>query len=178
MIGFSSSAISVLSQAEIIVRVTETPSLLHMVWIKYFCLHRPVKAAIFESFARQNVTESECDVTPSLRQFIKNAYNLSVEHNAEFIYADFPLSLFNKLVLCCIEEGGSLCMPAGSNGNYVSAAKFLNANIVSIPTQAEDGFKLTEKQLTSVLEQLETIHKPWVYISGPTINPTGLLYSK
>ncbi|XP_035830566.1 methionine S-methyltransferase isoform X1 [Helianthus annuus] len=178
MIGFSSSAISVLSQAELSVRVTETPSLLHMDVDQIFLpTPTPVKAAIFESFARQNVTESECDVTPSLRQFIKNAYNLSVEHNAEFIYADFPLSLFNKLVLCCIEEGGSLCMPAGSNGNYVSAAKFLNANIVSIPTQAEDGFKLTEKQLTSVLEQLETIHKPWVYISGPTINPTGLLYS-
>ncbi|KAI7725989.1 LOW QUALITY PROTEIN: hypothetical protein M8C21_015244 [Ambrosia artemisiifolia] len=175
MIGFSSSAISVLSQAELSVRVPEKSSLLHMDVDQIFLpTPTPVKAAIFESFARQNVTESECDVTPSLRQFIKNAYNLSVEHSAEFIYADFPLALFNKLVLCCIEECGSLCMPAGSNGNYVSAAKFLNAHIVSIPTQAEVGFKLTEKQLSSALE---TVHKPWVYICGPTINPTGLLYS-
>ncbi|KAK1434529.1 hypothetical protein QVD17_00276 [Tagetes erecta] len=175
MIGFSSSATSVLSQAELSVRVAEDSSLLHMDVDQIFLpTPTPVKAAIFESFARQNVTESECDVTPSLKQFIKNAYNLSVEHNAEFIYADFPLALFTKLVLCCIEEGGSLCMPAVSNGTYVSAAKFVNANIVSIPTQAEDAFKLTEKQLSSVLE---TVHKPWVYISGPTINPTGLLYS-
>ncbi|KAL8254966.1 hypothetical protein R6Q59_033187 [Mikania micrantha] len=175
MIGFSSSAISILSEAELSVRVTEKSSLLHMDVDKIF-LPTPtaVKAAIFESFARQNVTELECDVTSSLRQFIKNAYNLSVDHSAEFIYADFPLALFNKLVLFCIEEGGSLCIPTGSNGNYVSSAKFLNANIVSIPTQAEVGFKLTEKQLISVLE---TVHKPWVYISGPTINPTGLLYS-
>lgn len=175
MIGFSSSATSVLSQAELSVRVAEDSSLLHMDVDQIFLpTPTPVKAAIFESFARQNVTESECDVTPGLKQFIKNAYNLSVEHTAEFIYADFPLALFTKLVLCCIEEGGSLCMPAVSNGNYVSAAKFVNANIVSIPTQAEDAFKLTEKQLSSVLE---TVHKPWVYISGPTINPTGLLYS-
>nr|Q9SWR3.1 RecName: Full=Methionine S-methyltransferase; AltName: Full=AdoMet:Met S-methyltransferase [Wollastonia biflora]AAD49573.1 methionine S-methyltransferase [Wollastonia biflora] len=175
MIGFSSSAISVLSQSELSVRVTEKSSLLHMDVDQIFLpTPTPVKAAIFESFARQNVTETECDVTPILRQFILNTWNFSVEHSAEFIYADFPLALFNKLVLCCIEEGGSLCMPAGSNGNYAAAAKFLNANIMSIPTEAEVGFKLTAKQLSSVLE---TVHKPWVYISGPTINPTGLLYS-
>nr|GEV36416.1 methionine S-methyltransferase [Tanacetum cinerariifolium] len=175
MIGFSSSAVSVLSQAELSFRETDKSSLIHMDVDKIFLpTPTPVKAAIFESFARQNVSESECDITPSLRQFIKNAYNFSLDHSAEFIYADFPLALFNKLVLCCIEEGGSLCVPSGSNGNYVSAAKFLNTNIVSIPTQAEVGFKLTEKQLITALE---TVSKPWVYISGPTINPSGLLYS-
>ncbi|KAK9054827.1 hypothetical protein SSX86_025906 [Deinandra increscens subsp. villosa] len=175
MIGFSSSAISVLSEAELSVTETGKSSLLHMDVDQIF-LPTPttVKAAIFESFARQNVTESECDVTPSLRQFIKSSYNFTVDDTAEFIYADFPLALFSKLVLSCIEEGGSLCMPAGANGCYLSAAKFLNANIVSIHTQAELGFKLTENQLSSVLE---TVNKPWVYISGPTINPTGLLYS-
>ncbi|KVH88645.1 methionine S-methyltransferase [Cynara cardunculus var. scolymus] len=175
MIGFSCSVISVLSQAELSVRETDKSALIHMDVDQIFLpTPTPVKAAIFESFARQNVTESECDVTPSIRQFIKDAYGFSADYSAEFIYADFPLALFNKMVLCCIEEGGSLCIPAGSNGNYVSAAKFLAAKIVSIPTQAETGFKLTEKQLTSVLE---TVSKPWVYISGPTINPTGLLYS-
>ena len=44
---------------------------------------------------------------------------------------------------------------------------------MSITTQAEVGFKLTEKQLISVSE---TISIPWVYISGPAINPSGLLY--
>ncbi|XP_076892842.1 methionine S-methyltransferase-like [Bidens hawaiensis] len=175
MIGFASSAVSVLSQSELSVKETEKPSILHMDVDQIF-LPTPtaVKAAIFESFARQNVTESECDVTPNLKQFIKNTYNFTVDHTAEFIYADFPLALFNKLILNCIEEGGSLCMPAGSNGCYLSAAKFLNANIVSIPTQPESGFKLTEKQLSVTLE---AVNKPWVYISGPTINPTGLLYS-
>ncbi|GAY68516.1 hypothetical protein CUMW_264740 [Citrus unshiu] len=33
---------------------------------------------------------------------------------------------------------------------------------------------MTEKTLVTILE---TVKKPWVYISGPTINPTGLLYS-
>ncbi|KAH9684674.1 hypothetical protein KPL70_013640 [Citrus sinensis] len=134
MIGFSRSAISVLNGAE--PSITETPNsdLIHMDVDQSF-LPAPslVKAAIFESFAGQNM-----------------------------------------LVLCCILEGGPLCFPAGSNGNYVSAAKFLKANIVNIPTEYEVGFKVTEKTLVTILE---TVKKPWVNISGPTVNPTGLLYS-
>ncbi|KAK9217254.1 hypothetical protein WN943_005880 [Citrus x changshan-huyou] len=133
MIGFSRSAISVLNGAEQSITQTPNSDLIHMDVDQSFlpapCL---VKAAIFESFAGQNMSESDIDVTPS-----------KVDHNA-------------------------------SNGNYVSAAKFLKANIVNIPTEYEVGFKVTEKTLVTILE---TVKKPWVNISGPTVNPTGLLYS-
>ncbi|KAK9213728.1 hypothetical protein WN944_005713 [Citrus x changshan-huyou] len=175
MIGFSRSAISVLNSAEL--SITETPNsgLIHMdVDQSFLPIPSLVKAAIFESFARQNMSESEIDVTPSIQQYIKSNFGFPIDINAEFIYADCSQSLFNKLVLCCILEGGTLCFPAGSNGNYVSAARFLKANIVNIPTESEVGFKMTEKTLVTILE---TVKKPWVYISGPTINPTGLLYS-
>lgn len=134
----------------------------------------PVRAAIFESFARQNMAESEIDVTPSIKKFIKSNYGFPADNSTEFVYTDFTQSLFNRLILCCIQEGGTFCFPAGSNGNYVSAAKFLKANIVSIPTDSASGFKLTDKLLNGALD---TVNKPWVYISGPTINPSGLLYS-
>ena len=174
MIGFASSAISVLDHAELSITETENSSLIHMdVDQSFLPIPSPVKAAIFESFARQNVVEPELDVTTSIRQFIKSNYGFPTNSNTEFIYADCPLPLFNKLVLCCIQEGGTLCFPAGSNGNYVSAAKFLKANISTIPTNSELGFKLTEKILTGVIE---TVKKPWVYVSGPTISPTGLIY--
>ncbi|KAI8021309.1 Methionine S-methyltransferase [Camellia lanceoleosa] len=175
MIGFASSAISVLDHAELSITETDNSSLIHMdVDQSFLPIPSPVKAAIFESFARQNVAESETDVTTSIRQFIKSNYGYPTDGNTEFIYADRALPLFNKLVLCCIQEGGTLCFPAGSNGNYVSAARFLKANVMTIPTHSEAGFKLTEKILTSVFN---TVNKPWVYISGPTINPTGLIYS-
>ncbi|KAG2704340.1 hypothetical protein I3760_05G001000 [Carya illinoinensis] len=137
-------------------------------------LPSPVKAAIFESFARQNLAESEIDVNSSIKQYIKSNYGFPTDSGTELIYADSSLALFNKVVLCCIQEGGTLCFPAGSNGTYVSAAKFLKASIVNVPTKSGEGFKLTEKILSDVLE---TVNKPWIYISGPTINPTGLLYS-
>ncbi|KAL3538467.1 hypothetical protein ACH5RR_001833 [Cinchona calisaya] len=175
MIGFSSSAISVLDHAELSITEADNSSLIHMdVDQSFLPIPKPVKAAIFESFSRQNIVDSETDVTSGISQFVGSSYGFPIDGSTEFLYADRPLALFNKLVLCCIQDGGTMCFPAGSNGNYVSAAKFLKADIVTIPTNSEVGFKLTEKTLAKVFE---TVNKPWIYISGPTINPTGLLYS-
>lgn len=175
MIGFPSSAISVLNNAELSIHETPNSSLIHMdVDQSFLPIPSPVKAAIFESFARQNMSDSEIDLNPSIKQYIKSSYGFPTSNNTEFIYADCSQTLFNKLVLCCIQEGGTMCFPTGSNGNYVFAAKFLKANIFNIPTESEYGYKITEKALTKVLE---TVDKPWVYVCGPTINPTGLLYS-
>ncbi|GAB4848570.1 mitochondrial metal transporter [Ancistrocladus abbreviatus] len=176
MIEFATSAVSVFSNAELSKsELDNNSSLIHMdVDQSFLPMPSAVKAAIFESFARQNLSDSETDVTGSIRQFIKTKYGFLTSTAIEFVYADCTLSLFNKLVLCCIQEGGTFCFPAGTNGNYVSAAKFLRASIVNIATQPDVGFKLTDNLLAKVLE---SVRKPWVYISGPTINPTGLLYS-
>ncbi|KAI3977623.1 hypothetical protein MKX01_004156 [Papaver californicum] len=148
MIGFSSAATSAFSHAELSVCEMENLSLVHMdVDQSFLPIPAPVKAAIFESFARQKMVESETDMKASIQEFIKSKYGFPTDNSTEIINADSPLALFNKLILCCIQGGGAICFPTGSNGNYVSAAKFMNANI-----------------------------KPWVYLSGPTINPTGLLY--
>ncbi|XP_022929434.1 methionine S-methyltransferase-like [Cucurbita moschata] len=176
IIGFSSSAISVINNAELSINQTENSSLIHMdVDQNFLPTPIPVKAAIFESFSRQNMSESEIDVTTSIKQFVKSNYGFPTENNTDFTYADSALTLFNKMVLCCIQEGGTLCFPVGTNGNYVYSAKFLKAKIVNIPTKSDDRFKLTEDALNQVLNNVKN---PWVYISGPTINPTGLLYDQ
>lgn len=176
VIGFASSAVSVFNEAELSISEVDDPSsLIHMdVDRSSLPLPSPVKAAIFESFARQNLSESETDVTNSIKEFIKTKYGFPTNGSMEFLYSDYSLGVFNKLVLSCIQEGGTFCFPAGCNGCYVAAAKFMKANIVNIPTPADVGFKLTDDV---VARALESVKKPWVYIAGPTINPTGLLYS-
>lgn len=175
MIGFSDSAVSVLDGAELSLTGTNDSSVLHMDVDQCFLpVPAPVKAAIFESFSRQNMIEAETDVKICIQNFIKSNYGFPSDSGAELIYADTTLSLFNKLILCCIQEGGTLCFAAGSNGTYVSAAKFMKVNVANVPTSADTGFKLTGKALTA---SLGGVVKPWVYLSGPTINPTGLLYS-
>lgn len=175
LIGFSSSAIEVLNHAELSADDMGHSSVIHMdVDQSFLPMPTFVKAAIFESFARQNITESETEVASSISEYVASNYGFSTGGNTEFVYANSPIALFNKLVLCCKQEGGTLCFPTGSNGNYVSAAKFLKANIVNIPTCSKTGFKLSSEALG---DAIKTVDKPWVYISGPTVNPTGLLYS-
>ncbi|KAF3942597.1 hypothetical protein CMV_030761, partial [Castanea mollissima] len=62
-----------------------------------------VKAAIFESFARQNMAYSEIDVTSSIKHFIKRNFGFPTDSSTEFVIADSSLALFNKVVLCCIQ---------------------------------------------------------------------------
>ncbi|EOA14839.1 hypothetical protein CARUB_v10028153mg [Capsella rubella] len=175
IIGFSSSAVSVLKDAELSVTEIDDTSLIHMdVDQSFLPIPRSVKAAIFESFVRQNISEAEVDINPSIKQFVWSNYGFPTKSSTGFVYADGSLALFNKLVSCCAQEGGTLCLPAGTNGNYVAAAKFLKANVVNIPTESSDGFKLTEMTL---VKALESVKKPWVCISGPTVSPTGLVYS-
>lgn len=175
IIGFSSSAVSILKDAELSVTEIDETSLIHMdVDQSFLPIPQSVKAAIFESFVRQNISEAEVDINPSIKQFVWSNYGFPTKSSTGFVYADGSLALFNKLVICCAQEGGTFCLPAGTNGNYVAAAKFLKANVVNIPTESSDGFKLTEKTLTNALE---TVKKPWVCISGPTVSPTGLVYS-
>ncbi|CAM8941473.1 unnamed protein product [Rhodiola kirilowii] len=175
MIGFASSAAAILESAELSINQGINSSLIHMdVDQSFLPLPGPVKGAIFESFARQNLVESETDVNSSVKEFIRSAYGFPTNSGTEFIYADSSLSLFNKLIHCCLEEGGTMCFPTGTNGHLVSAAKFLRSEVAIIPTCYEDGFKLTEKGLS---EGLKTVKKPWVYVCGPTSSPVGSLYS-
>ncbi|CAN0913346.1 Methionine S-methyltransferase [Linum grandiflorum] len=175
VIGFASSAISVLNNSELSIGEDEKASLVHMdVDQSFLPTPSAVKSSIFESFARQNVGEAEIDLTSTIKQMVKSNYGFPTASSSEFVYTDNTQAIFNRLILCCNQEGGTLCFPSGSNGNYISSAKFLKASTVTIPTESEEGFKLTSKQLSKVVE---TVKKPWVYICGPTSNPTGLLYS-
>lgn len=165
----------VFSHAELSMNESDESSLVHMdIDQSFLPITTPVTAAIFESFARQNITESETDVTNGIRRLVSSCYGFPSDSNTEFVYAGSPLELFTNLVNCCAQESGTLCFPSGSNGNYVSSARFLKANVVTIPTNPEEGYKLTKETLSRTLE---TVSKPWIYISGPTINPTGLIYS-
>ncbi|XP_022977804.1 methionine S-methyltransferase-like isoform X2 [Cucurbita maxima] len=75
IIGFSSSAISVLNNAELSLDQIENSCLIHMdVDQSFLPTPFPVKAAIFESFSRQNMSESEIDITTSIKQFVKTTY--------------------------------------------------------------------------------------------------------
>ncbi|OEL24478.1 Methionine S-methyltransferase [Dichanthelium oligosanthes] len=175
MIGFSNPAMSTLKAAEFFVPDSNESNVIHMDLDRSFLpVPSAVNASVFESFVRQNITDSETDVHSSIQQLVKDSYGLSVDGGSEIIYGNTSLALFNKLVLCCMQEQGTLLFPLGTNGHYISAAKFVNASTLTIPTNFGSGFKIEPKILA---DTLKNVSRPWVYICGPTINPTGFLYS-
>ncbi|XP_072950452.1 methionine S-methyltransferase [Typha angustifolia] len=177
MIGFSKSAISTLNEAELFTNgFNKSPvPVIHMdIDQSFLPIPSAVKASIFESFARQNMIESETDVRSAIQKLVMNSYGFPSDSSSEFIYGNSQLALFNKLVLCCSQERGTLLFPSGTNGHYISAAKFMKANIITIPTHSNAGFKVVPETLDDLLQ---TVTRPWLYISGPTICPTGFLYS-
>ncbi|KAF3952889.1 hypothetical protein CMV_021603, partial [Castanea mollissima] len=75
----------------------EYTALIHMdVDQSFLPIPSAVKAAIFESFARQNMADSEIDVTSSIKHFIKRNFGFPTDSSTEFVIADSSLALFNK----------------------------------------------------------------------------------
>jgi methionine S-methyltransferase len=178
MIGFSPSAISTLNESEFFIQApnsTNSSTIIHMdLDLNFLPLPSVVKASIFESFARQNLAESETDVGSGIKQLVKSRYGYPIDALSDIICGNSCLALFNKLVLSCINEKGTFLFPMCSNGHYMSAAQFMKCNTCTIPTKEENGFKLLPEALRDALKSVE---RPWVYISGPTVNPSGSVYS-
>ena len=105
----------------------------------------PLGGSILASFARRNVMDFETDVRSSIEQLVGDNYgfpgdscpdvtfnNRSCGFSKEIIYGSTCLTLFNKLVLCCMREQGAFLFPMGTIGPYVPAAKFMNAKTSTI----------------------------------------------
>ncbi|VAH84907.1 unnamed protein product [Triticum turgidum subsp. durum] len=106
MIGFSNSAISILKEADFFVPDSKESGVIHMDLDRSFLpVPSAVKASIFESFVRQNVTDSETDVRSSIQQLVKDSYGFPTDYRSEIIYGHTSLALFRKLVLCCMQGG-------------------------------------------------------------------------
>lgn len=133
-----------------------------------------VKMAIFESFARQNITDMETNPTSEIYKFVNTKLGIPADTSSDIILSDSSKALFSKLVTGCRDNGGTLFFPAGSNEAYVRAARLLGADVKIIETKADNSFKLTESLVT---ESFAGSDKPYLYITGPTIYPTGLVYS-
>ncbi|XBI75485.1 hypothetical protein VPH35_068851 [Triticum aestivum] len=193
MIQFSNSAMSTLKEADFFTPDSKDSSVIHMDLDRSFLpVPSPLGGSILASFARRNVMDFETDVRSSIEQLVGDNYgfpgdscpdvtfnNRSCGFSKEIIYGSTCLTLLNKLVLCCMREQGAFLFPMGTNGHYVSAAKFMNAKTLTIPTNVRSGFKIEPTALRAALDDAYENENvwPWVYIFGPTVNPSGSLYS-
>lgn len=173
-LSFSPSSVEALSGVENVNLDQQLPAICMDFDENLLQVPAAVKVSVFEGFARQNISEDEMDPKPEILDYLQSKYGLPLSHTKELFLSDTSTSLFTKLVLACVEENGTLVFPMGSCGTFVSVAKFLEADFKRLPTEASNSFKASAGQIDTFLKGIK---KPWMYIPGPTINPTGQIYS-
>lgn len=137
-----------------------------------------VDRSLFEAFARQSVAPEEADPTREVAAFLRRRFGLhagpGTAPRPRWFYGLGVAPLFTALAEACAAEGGTLVFPAGSYGYFVATADFVGAHHVRAETRREDGFRLTPEGLD---RQLAGVARPWLFLNGPVINPTGSLYT-
>ncbi|KAF8775539.1 hypothetical protein HU200_004498 [Digitaria exilis] len=125
MIGFSDPAMSILKAAEFFIPDSNESSVIHMDLDRSFLpVPSAVNASVFESFVRQNITDSETDVHSSIQQLVKDSYGLSEDGCSEIISMAIPLlhsstsfdSDIQELLSVCAEYGARVVIDTSFSG--------------------------------------------------------------
>ena len=141
------------------------------------CLPAPesLKRALFEAFARIQLSREETDPAPEIVETVRARFGLESPLGLHVALGDGVAPLFSQIAEHCARTGGTLVFPAGAYGYFIAAARFHGAKVVVASSRAEDQFKVTPQAIRSTLTQAGP--GAWVILSAPVVNPTGAVYS-
>lgn len=134
----------------------------------------PLKRAIAEAFARQNITAEECNIHSSLSRLFSQRYGINYADQENFAYGVGVSGLFSAVVQQCSQDRGTFIFPQGAYGDFHAALNYYGVDVKTIPGNEATGFKL---DLATLEQNLSTTPNPWLYLNAPISNPTGVLYT-
>lgn len=138
-----------------------------------------VAASLFEAFARRELSPAEADPAAEVAQFLRRRFGLDIggvgsgRLAPRFAFGLGVAPLFSSLAESCAAEGGTFVFPAGSYGYFVATVELFGGRWVRIETERGNGFKVTPQELDAALAG---VARPWLFLNGPVVNPTGSLY--
>ncbi|MBS4406943.1 pyridoxal phosphate-dependent aminotransferase [Campylobacter vulpis] len=112
------------------------------------------------------------DVLNAIAIKLKRDNNLSYETSEIITNVGAKHSLFQCLE-CLVDEGDEVIIPSPYWVSYPEMVKFAGGKCVFVQTKEENGFKITAKELKSVLNE-----KTKVFILNSPSNPVGCVYTK
>jgi methionine S-methyltransferase len=146
------------------------------------CLPAPkaLQNALFEAFAKMNLTQEDCDCSFEIRQLVSSRLLLPKSEECRVILGSGVAILFAQIARHCAQQSYTLMFPSGSYGHFTAAAMLYGTAVASIPTLKANSFKLEPAQLAESLrlhQKLKPDQPAWIMISAPIVNPTGAVYS-
>lgn len=133
-----------------------------------------LKVGIFESFVRQHLIGDEVDPGAEIRAMVQRRFGLEPDAGRIF-FGNGVAPLFAAIVKVCKAAHGTLLFPEGAYGYFYAASQFYNVPVKLVKTTFADQFKVTPAALASALDG---VHKPFLFLNFPLVNPTGALYGQ
>lgn len=131
-----------------------------------------VEVSLFEAFARRDIPAPEADPAPEVALFLRRRFGLG---SGRLAFGLGVAPLFAALAESCAAEGGTFVFPAGAYGYFVAAVELFGGGWTRVETRRENGFKMTPGELDAALAG---VARPWLFLNGPVVNPTGSLYGQ
>ncbi|MEM8963572.1 MAG: aminotransferase class I/II-fold pyridoxal phosphate-dependent enzyme [Acidobacteriota bacterium] len=134
-----------------------------------------VPVSLFEAFARRLLPESDADPSREIAVFLRQRFGIGGKpRDRRRIVLGLGVSpLFAALAEACAKERGTFVFPTGAYGYFVATVQTFGGRWLEVPTRRVEGFKITPVELDAALAGVD---RPWVYLNGPVVNPTGSLY--
>ncbi len=135
-----------------------------------------VKDAAIKAIKEGDTKYTAVDGTPELKKAISEKFkrenNLSYSTDQITVGAGGKHVIYN-LMMATLNKGDEVIIPAPYWVSYPDIVMLAGANPVVVECSEEQGFKLTAKDLESVI----TNNTKWVILNSPS-NPTGACYTE
>ena len=135
-----------------------------------------VKDAAIKAIKEGDTKYTAVDGTPELKKAISEKFkrenNLSYSTDQITVGAGGKHVIYN-LMMATLNKGDEVIIPAPYWVSYPDIVMLAGANPIVVECSEEQGFKLTAKDLASVI----TNNTKWVILNSPS-NPTGACYTE
>ena len=135
-----------------------------------------VKDAAIKAIKEGDTKYTAVDGTPALKKAISEKFkrenNLSYSTDQITVGAGGKHVIYN-LMMATLNKGDEVIIPAPYWVSYPDIVMLAGANPIVVECSEEQGFKLTAKDLESVI----TNNTKWVILNSPS-NPTGACYTE
>lgn len=136
---------------------------------------RLLKSALFESYLVRKAMPDESSAEQPIRRVLAQRFNIPKTLYSKMVFGNGVAPIFSSLLSLCARADAELIIPSGSYGYFNAATEFKGVQVVSLPTEEINQFKMTPQQLQ---ECLSARPGSWLFLNAPIINPTGAIYTQ